>query len=519
MSDTSPASPSRDAEPFAGGISLDCPDEAATVRLAEDIAVMLQPGDCLCLVGDLGAGKSTFARALLRALADDPELEVPSPTFTLVQSYPFEPLPVAHFDLYRLEDEEELDELGLEEILESGAALIEWPERGASRLPDNRLILRFAAGDTPQARKIALLPPDEAWRARLERTLAIRRLIEASALAGALRRRFQGDASARRFETVRASGADAILIDSTPPPQHQPVLRDGLTYRQLVHLADGVDAVVAVTEALRARGICAPRTYGADIARGLVLQEDLGRGKVLDGGRPVAERYLAAAGVLAQLHGAPPQADLPIPQGCGGGSYRLSRFDPRAMLVEAELFLHWYLPRMGGEVPDGLAETFAGCWQPLFERAAQDSNWVLRDYHSPNLIWREGESGDDRIALVDTQDAMIGPAAYDVASLAMDARVDVPQELERQLVEHYIARRHETSPGFDEAAFRRDYAIMGAQRATKILGIFTRLAVRDRKPGYLVHLPRVREYLARCLRHPELAELAGWFDGRLGETG
>ncbi|SOC20388.1 hypothetical protein SAMN05421512_110216 [Stappia indica] len=481
---------------------------------------MLQPGDCLCLVGDLGAGKSTFARALLRALADDPELEVPSPTFTLVQSYPFEPLPVAHFDLYRLEDEEELDELGLDEILESGAALIEWPERGASRLPENRLILRFAAGDTPQARKIALLPPDEDWRARLERTLAIRRLIEGSALAGALRRRFQGDASARRFETVRASGADAILIDSTPPPQHQAVLRDGLTYRQLVHLADGVDAVVAVTEALRARGICAPRTYGADIARGLVLQEDLGRGKVLDGGRPVAERYLAAAGVLARLHGAPPQADLPLPKDCGGGgSYRLSRFDPQAMLVEAELFLQWYLPRMGGEVPDGLAETFAGCWQPLFERAAQDRNWVLRDYHSPNLIWREGESGDDRIALVDTQDAMIGPAAYDVASLAMDARVDVPPELERQVLEHYIARRHETSPGFDEAAFRRDYAIMGAQRATKILGIFTRLAGRDRKPGYLVHLPRVREYLARCLRHPELAELAGWFDGRLGETG
>lgn len=518
MSDTGPVSSRRQAELDPGAIALSCGDEAATRRLAEDIAMLLQPGDCLCLVGDLGAGKSTFARALLRALADDPALEVPSPTFTLVQTYPLTALPVAHFDLYRLEDEEELDELGLDEVLETGAALIEWPERAAARLPENRLILRLVAGDTPQARAITLLPPNEAWRARLERTLAIRRLIEASGFAGASRRRFAADASARRFETVQAGADRAVLIDSAPLPP-QPVLRDGLSYRQLVHLADGVDAVVAVTEALRARGLRAPRTLGADLSAGLVLQEDLGRGSVVEAGRPVAERYLAAAELLARLHGAPPQADLPLPDACGGGSYRLPRFDPRAMRVEAELFLQWYLPHMGETVSDALEETFAACWAPLFECASRDRNWVLRDYHSPNLIWREDGEGTDRLGLVDTQDAMIGPAAYDVASLAMDARVDVPAELEQQIVAHYLARRRETFPGFDEAAFRRDYAIMGAQRATKILGIFTRLAVRDEKPGYLVHLPRVREYLTRCLRHPELAELAGWFDGRLGETG
>ncbi len=102
-------------------------DEAATVRLAEDLALILLPGDVIALHGDLGMGKSTLARALLRAFADDAHLEVPSPTFTLVQTYDFPRLTIAHFDLYRLGGAEELDEIGFDEAIRDGAALIEWP--------------------------------------------------------------------------------------------------------------------------------------------------------------------------------------------------------------------------------------------------------------------------------------------------------------------------------------------------------------------------------------------------------
>ncbi len=100
------------------------PDEQATQRLGEDLALALRPGDCLALVGDLGAGKSTLARALIRAIAGEPDLEVPSPTFTLVQDYELS-LPIAHFDLYRIADPDELDELGLDEMLARGACLVE----------------------------------------------------------------------------------------------------------------------------------------------------------------------------------------------------------------------------------------------------------------------------------------------------------------------------------------------------------------------------------------------------------
>ena len=109
------------------------PDEDATTLFGEDIAVALRPGDILALKGDLGAGKTTLARSIVRALAGDAELDVPSPTFTLVQSYDAR-IPVHHFDLYRLGEPDELEELGLFEATEEGVALVEWPERAGDRL-------------------------------------------------------------------------------------------------------------------------------------------------------------------------------------------------------------------------------------------------------------------------------------------------------------------------------------------------------------------------------------------------
>jgi tRNA threonylcarbamoyladenosine biosynthesis protein TsaE len=141
-------------------------DEAATERLGAAIAAALQPGEAICLSGPLGAGKSTLARALVRALTT-PDEDVPSPTFTLVQFYAGPRLKVAHFDLYRLSNPDEAYEIGLDEALDDGAAVIEWPERLAGRLPADRLDVGIAfeeVGDRGGRR--ATLTPHGAWRGR-----------------------------------------------------------------------------------------------------------------------------------------------------------------------------------------------------------------------------------------------------------------------------------------------------------------------------------------------------------------
>ena len=130
------------------------PDLAATTRLGAAIAARLAPGDAVLLKGDLGSGKTTLARAILTALGVAEN--VPSPTFTLVQGYETSRLFVSHYDLYRLKRESELDELGLDEALEQGAALIEWPERAERRLPQDALT---AALDADKDRRAVLEGP------------------------------------------------------------------------------------------------------------------------------------------------------------------------------------------------------------------------------------------------------------------------------------------------------------------------------------------------------------------------
>jgi aminoglycoside/choline kinase family phosphotransferase len=220
--------------------------------------------------------------------------------------------------------------------------------------------------------------------------------------------------------------------------------------------------------------------------------------------------WRAAVDALLVLHRAP----LPGPLAVGDGSFHaVPAFDHAAMRIEAELLLHWYLPALQGcPTAEATRQSFLAAWQPVFDDIARlPRSLALRDYHSPNLIALEDRAGAARVGIIDFQDALIAHPAYDLVSLLQDARLDVPEDIEAELLAYYLDHGA-AEPRFDGAQFERAYRALGAQRNTKILGIFARLARRDGKPRYLEHIPRIWRYLERDLGHPDLAGLRAWYD-------
>ncbi len=303
-------------------------------------------------------------------------------------------------------------------------------------------------------------------------------------------------------------GKSFILMNAPRRPDGPPV-RDGKPYSAIAHLAEDVTPFIAVDKALRARGLSAPEIFAADRDAGLLVLEDLGHEAVVAGEppAPIEERYQAAVDLLAELHRASLPHVLPVVPGV---EYRLPRYDLGAFLIEVELLIDWYLPRFNARIGEAERQTFLALWHDALQPALNaPPTWVLRDYHSPNLMWLPQRDGIKRVGLLDFQDAQWGPAAYDVASLLQDARVDVPERIEIALLSRYARARRDADASFDAGHFAQLYATLAAQRASKILGIFARLDRRDGKPQYLRHMPRVWAYLQRALGAPRAVAAEG----------
>ncbi len=286
-----------------------------------------------------------------------------------------------------------------------------------------------------------------------------------------------GDASFRRYFRVVHEGRTAVLMDA--PPTHE-----------------DLGPFLTIAEHLGALGLSSPQSYAVDREGGLLLLEDFGDrlvGPLLRAGAEAeAPIYRDAVTLLARL------AEQPVP-------VNLAPYDMTVMCREVGLFPEWYAPALGFEIDlDGWAKA----WDAVLPRVAAPECpvLVLRDYHVDNIILLE-RTGLKRLGLLDFQDALAGHPAYDLVSLLQDARRDVSPALEAEMLDAYAG-----DAGIDNVeAFRADYEILGAQRNTKILGIFTRLWKRDGKRTYLPMQPRVWGYLERNLAHPALAPVADWF--------
>ncbi|MBS0532218.1 MAG: tRNA (adenosine(37)-N6)-threonylcarbamoyltransferase complex ATPase subunit type 1 TsaE [Proteobacteria bacterium] len=487
-------------------------NEAATAHLMADLALLIGPGDVITFTGDLGAGKTAAARAMIRYLAGDDTIEVPSPTFTLVQHYDLPPYPLLHADFYRVSDPGELEEIGLDPLPEGTVALIEWPERAPGALPADRIDIAFshrpALGSTARAAEITGYGKAAAQVARLA---ALRRFLDGAGYLDAKRQRMAGDASTRSYARLIRNDGTFILMNAPKRPDG-PAIYGGKSYSAAVHLAEDVKPFVAIALGLREHGFSAPAIHHADLDTGFLITEDFGGAGFVTGTppAPIAERYQAATDMLAALHCETLPETLPLaPQ----ITYAIPVFDTEALLVELGLMLEWYLPDRGIEPSSELRAEFMTMWRELLAKpAAAPKTWVLRDFHSPNLIWLDQRPNTGKVGIIDFQDAVLGPAAYDLVSLLQDARVDVPESLELAMLTRYMKSRLGSGEAFDPADFAELYAIMSAQRNTRLLGTFARLNRRDGKPQYLRHQPRIWTYLTRSLAHPTLSAFRTWYD-------
>ncbi len=484
--------------------------EIETAALGERLSLWARPGMIIMLEGDLGAGKSTLARSFIRSLMKpNATADIPSPTFSLIQTYDDTRVPVFHADLYRLKDAHDVDELGLAHLAVSHCGLIEWPDRLVAKLsPD---ILHITLSGRADSRR-AELRAEGAWSNALVRDAELQGFLAQTPHGQSKRHFFEGDASSRRYERVITPAGDMALLMDMPQRPDGPPVKNGKPYSAIAHLAENITSVVAVNTHLVNLGYSAPRILNVDLALGLALIEPLGfnvYGNMMRDGVDMREPLEEAATVLAHMA----LQDWPRhPAATGSASHTVHDYDADALLIEVDLLPSWFIPHARNvQATLEQREEFAHIWSTLLPIVQPPKpQWTIRDYHSPNLLWIPEREGMQRVGIIDSQDAVMGHPAYDLMSMAQDARVDVSPEMEDHIVQHYMAKRRQQG-AFDSAAFQAAYAVLGAQRATKILGIFARLNKRDGKPGYLKHMPRVSRYLQRNLEHAALSPLKAWF--------
>jgi aminoglycoside/choline kinase family phosphotransferase len=317
-----------------------------------------------------------------------------------------------------------------------------------------------------------------------ERSAIVQRFLAAAGWADAARSKLAGDASFRRYDRLQREACRAVLMDA-PPPQ------------------EDVRPFLTVARLLQGLGLSAPAIMAEDVAAGLLLLEDFGDAtytRLLAEGAAEAELYALAVDLLIALHRAFDSTAAAI----------VPPYDDQRLLAEAALLVDWYWPAITGKPTEPrLREDYLALWRSLLPVArGVPSSLVLRDYHVDNLVLLDGRNGVAACGLLDFQDAVIGPVTYDLVSLLEDARRDVPEDLAAAMLRRYLA----AFPALDRDAFAASYAVLGAQRNCKIVGIFTRLCVRDGKPIYLGHIPRVWRLIERDLSHPALAPMAAWLD-------
>ncbi|MGE3769412.1 MAG: aminoglycoside phosphotransferase family protein [Bdellovibrionales bacterium] len=326
-----------------------------------------------------------------------------------------------------------------------------------------------------------------------------------------------GDASIRSYiRLVKPDGTKAIVMNA-PLDEEEIVCTPEMSEAERIAAgycahrrtaASRVDAFVCIGEFLHQAGFTVPEIHAFNVTDGLALLGDLGEGQywslLQQANKDEEAMYEAATDVLVKLAG------VKVPQVLeyNGASWPMLSYDAVAMDCEADMFIDWFAEHHCGlTVDDAVRGAYRAAWHQMYKHLETDSPvLIIRDYHSPNIMWLPEKQGQARAGVIDFQDAVTGHAAFDVQFLFNDARRDVNPAIAKKMLQRYLAATQ-----VDETSFMNAYHVFKALNNARICGIFCRLNYRDGKAGYIKHLPRVQNFVLDSLKHPACAPLADWF--------
>ena len=476
--------------------------EHDTEKLAQVLAKFTVAGDRFYLNGTLGTGKTTFSRAFVQALGSE-DAYVPSPTFTLVQTYDDTRLPVAHVDCYRIENpEEELEALNLSPFFRDGVTLLEWadtvqtclpPVEGTQvaiaelDIPDALTINISHVGDT--ARNVEMFASGS-WAFRLER------------IGG-----FQGDVTHDEGNEHRFSKQEYLGKHNFRGHVLKPLFQDcslrsyyrfqtGSGPRVLMNAPPGLEDLgtfVRHAKSLKMQGVNVPEIYDYNLEHGYAMIEDFGDTILHDALKcaPHDMQLLNKAFDMLTAFQNTNLTDIP-------------EYTEDVAFAEASRFTDWYLPyAKGHSTPTGARREWRTLWYDLYPQiAAMPKVPVHWDFHVGNMmVLKNGELG-----LIDFQDVKRGSCAFDLACLLEDRYAiseENKQNLKDRLIQHY---------NLDKDAFEAAYVLGGLHRMFKVTGLLSRLKERDGRADALDRMGEVWQTIARLCKHPAAAPVQDYLN-------
>ncbi len=458
------------------------------------IAPIFEKGDLLALNGEIGSGKTTLTKHLINYLTATRIDEINSPTYNLCQTYSNEDLIISHYDFYRLDYLQEIEELDINDSIKNNFTIIEWANKFSSILPKDHIEIQIDNKSDKREYKILFHGEYAKKIAGHKNRLSF---LSNSNLNIKKITNMRGDASKRKYYRVNDGTENFVLMDA---------LEDSINKTTT---SKTITDFIIFRQYLEDIGLRVPKIYEFDIQKQLILEEDLGLTTYDELYSKLSFQDLinpAIESLLILVH-----SNYKNINDLDGKAFEPQNFDEKVFINESKIFIDYYWPYVKNSIcPEEEKYEFLSIIEKIYSDLSTDKTLVLRDYHSPNLHYLQNEKGHKKCALIDFQDALLGHPLYDLVSLAQDARFTISEDQERYIVDTFEDKFLFNDFQLSKSSFNEQYKILAIQRSLKILGIFARLSLLEGKNNYIIHMPRVLDYIRRSMDCSLLNNLTHW---------